>query len=287
MNKPTIIYFGTPDFSVIVLDSLLQNNFPIKGVVTAPNRPRGRNHILTPTPVKAYAQKHDLQVFTPTNLKDNDLHLQLEALKPDLFVVFSYGKIIPGAILPIPTYGALNVHPSLLPKYRGPSPVQSQILAGETKTGVTIIKMNKNVDAGPIVAQETMDMPADATFESLIEVLSNLGAKLLNNCILDYTNGKINLVNQDENAMSFTKIIKKDDGYLSQDQLSSIDPLQFNRMVRAYHPWPGVWTKWQNKTLKLLPNQMVQIEGKPAISVKEFLNGYPQATTWVNHAYGL
>lgn len=276
MNKPSIIYFGTPEFSLTVLDSLLVNNYPVKGVVTAPDRPKGRSGIDTPTPVKVYAQEHNLPVFTPSTLKDNiQIKNQLRSLQPDLFVVFSYGKIIPDELLSIPSHGALNVHPSLLPKYRGPSPVQAQILAGETVTGVTIIQMTAEVDSGPIVAQNAMSMPANTTFHSLINTLSQFGADLLNDCIMDYRDNKIELDKQDENQATYTKIIKKEDGFISSEKLKQFDPITFDRMIRAYHPWPSVWTKFDNKVVKFLPNHMVQIEGKFPISVKQLLNGYP------------
>lgn len=287
MSKPAIVYFGTPQFSVTVLKALRQVNHPIVGVVTTPDRPKGRKGTLTPSPVKQYAQKNGLKLFDPTLLKNNAQFVtELETLSPTLFVVFSYGKIIPDELLAIPTKGAINIHPSLLPKYRGPSPVQWQILHGETETGISIIQMTNEVDAGPIIFQQSLPLPQNATFQSLITTLSELSANVINSVILDYNDNKISIVQQDESQATFTKTITKQDGFIDSADLASINTKQFDQMVRAYYPWPTVWTKWHGKILKFLPEKKIQIEGKVPVPVKEFLNGYPAATTIAKHLFG-
>lgn len=284
--KPSIVYFGTPGFSVTVLDALRKENYPIAGVVTTPDRPKGRKGTLTPSPVKLYAQENHLQIFDPASLKNNNTIVkQLRALEPTLFIVFSYGKIIPDELLAIPQKGSLNIHPSLLPKYRGPSPVQGQILGGETDTGVSIIEMTDKVDAGPIIFQQTMKMPENATFQSLIEVLSELSVNVINTVILGYVDSKNTVVHQDNSKATFTKIITKQDGYVNLHKMSSINPLQLDKMIRAYYPWPTVWMKWQDKVMKLLPNGFIQIEGKSPIPVKQFLHGYPSLCATLEPLY--
>ncbi len=288
MKKPSIIYFGTPDFSVVVLKRLLDEGYSIPLVVTTPDKPKGRKGKLTGSPVKIYAQSHHIPFITPLKLRENrEVVDQLQKLKPDLIIVFSYGKIIPDEILAVPTLGPLNIHPSLLPKFRGPSPIQAQILAGETKTGVTIIKMAAQVDAGPIISQSTIPTPTEATFESLAHTLAHIGADMLIATIPKLSSKQLKPKRQDESHASFTKIIHKNDGFFEANTLAIHDRANFNRMVRAYYPWPSVWTNWQGKILKFLPENKVQLEGKSPISIKQFLSGHPEAKEWAEKLYSL
>lgn len=276
MAKPTILYFGTPAFSVTILDALAQANYPIVGVVTSPDQPQGRNHAIMSSPVKQWALKYAITPFTPETFRNNsEIICLLGSLAPDLIVVYSYGKIIPDDVLRLTKRGTINVHPSLLPRYRGPSPVQAQILAGDSQTGVTLIEMTSEVDAGPIIVQEKVAMPQEATFDSLIQLLSATGARLLVDTLPSYVAGKITPTPQPESPTPYTQKITKASGFIPFEQLARTDRVLFERSVRAYYPWPGVWTTLDNKVLKFLPEAQAQLQGKAPTSVKQLVHGYP------------
>lgn len=243
MTNLKIVFFGTPHFVVPVLQKLT-DNFQVVGVVTS---------------------------LTPQKL-DEEFAQKLKALQPDLITVAAYGKIIPASVLDIPKYGALNVHPSLLPKYRGASPIQAAILNGDEISGVTIIKMDASMDHGPIVSTKEVILSEKDTFETLSKIMFEAGADLLVQAIPDYIDNKIDLVVQDDAMATYCPIIKKEDGYF--DINNPPPPQQLDRMVRAYYPWPTAWTKWRGKIVKLLPNQMVQMEGKKPTTLQDFLRGY-------------
>ncbi|MFA5933547.1 MAG: methionyl-tRNA formyltransferase [Microgenomates group bacterium] len=279
-NNTKVIFFGTPDFVIPVLNSLIEN-FEVVGVVTAPDQKVGRKQILTPSPVKLASQGdvlrgYSLKVFTPEKL-DQDFAEKLRDLKPDLFVVAAYGKIIPKNILDIPKQGAINIHPSMLPKYRGPSPIQSAILAGDKTTGISVIKMDEKMDHGPIIYAEEFSISDLDNFQTLSTKMFDRSSLFLAKIIPAYLAGELELVEQDDTLVTFCKIIKKEDGYFdlkifpkSPNFLEILD-----RMVRAYYPWPTTWTHWNNKIVKLMPDKMVQIEGKKPVKLEEFLRGYP------------
>jgi len=253
-----IVFFGSDPWSIYVLQAL-EDNFDVKAVVTALN--------------SAVANYFKGQVLTPDILDANFLASHFASLASDLFVVASFGKIIPKSILDIPKKGALNVHPSLLPKYRGASPIPTTILNGDRKTGVTIIKMDEKMDHGPIVATRKISLTGQEKFSDLINKLFQLGAELLIEIIPDFIRGKIKLKPQNHTRATFTKVLEREDGYF--DINNPPDPEKLDRMIRAYFPWPGVWCKWKGKIVKFLPNNMLQMEGKKVISMKDFLNGYP------------
>src|SRR3990170_1816171 len=180
MAKPRLIFFGTPLFGQVVLQKLLDENFNVVAIVTQPDRPVGRDQKLTPSPVKTLAKERKIKVFTPASKTELlATGSRLLALKPDLFVVASYGMIIPQEILELPEKGALNVHPSLLPKYRGASPIQAAILNGETETGVTIILMDEQMDHGPILAQEKIALDPAETTSTAMSKLAQFGSEIL------------------------------------------------------------------------------------------------------------
>jgi methionyl-tRNA formyltransferase len=271
LKQLNIVFFGTPDFVIPVIESLLQN-FNVIGVVTASDKPVGREQKLTQTPVKEYASLHQIKILTPEKL-DNQTALEIKNLKPDIFVVAAFGKIIPPKILEIPKFGALNIHPSLLPKYRGPSPIQSSILNGDTISGVSIMKMDKQMDHGPLVYTKDIGLSDQDTFESLSKNMFAVSAEVLPDIIRQFIEGKIEPVVQDEKSATFTKIITKEDGYF--DISSPPSPKILDRMIRAYYPWPGVWTRWQEKIVKFYPNCLIQMEGKNPVPLTDFLHGYP------------
>jgi len=201
--------------------------------------------------------------------------------KAELVVVAAYGQILTKDQLESPKYGCINVHPSLLPKYRGSSPIQSTILNGEKITGVTFIKMDEEVDHGPIIYQETLDLSDIDNFDTLSKKMFLRSSEILPKIIEDFVTGKISPKKQDHSQATFTPHLTKEDGYFDINNLP--DGEKLDKMIRAYYPWPGVWTIWEvksgkekvKKIVKFLPGGKLQMEGKKAISFKDFLNGYP------------
>ena len=302
MNK--IIFMGTPEFAVPSLKKLIENkNFEILAVITAPDKPVGRKQTLTPPPIKVLAQKNKFLILQPEKIKT--IELEIKNLKPDLIIICAYGKIIPQSILDIPKYGCLNVHPSLLPKHRGPSPIQWAILEGERETGVSIMLVDEKMDHGPILAQQKIESDA-LTHQELAPKLAELGAELLIKTIPQWINKEIKIEPQDESLATYSKIIKKEDGKINWQK--SAEALE--RQIRAFNPWPGTFTFWQNKKLKIiqadLGNQKtmdltagkifldenkkvsvacgggylilekIQLEGKKEMDINEFLKGHPE-----------
>ena len=191
----------------------------------------------------------------------------------DLAVVAAYGQILTSEQLNTPRYGCLNVHPSLLPKYRGPSPIQKAILNSELTTGITIIKMDEEVDHGPIIFQVTLELSEADNFDILSKKMFARAAEILPKLIEKFIKGEIKPVEQNHEIATYCEKLSRESGYFDINSPPSADAL--HRMIRAYYPWPGVWTRWNNKIIKFLPDYMIQMEGKKAISLKDFLNGYP------------
>lgn len=271
-----IIFFGTPNEVVPVLENL-HKHFEVVAVVTAPDRKAGRKQLLTPPPVKIAANKHGIPVLQPTNFSLLTSHLSL--LTADLYIVAAYGKIIPQAVLDLPKYGAINIHPSLLPKYRGPTPIQSALLNGDETSGISIMKMDAQMDHGPILQQILFKLESTDTFGWLMQSKFAQAAQVLPHIIEEYVSGRLEPKPQNDDEATYTKMITKDDGYI--DLANPPTPEQLDRMIRAYYPWPTVWCKWQmengkGKIIKFLPNHMLQMEGKQAVSFKDFINGYPE-----------
>lgn len=260
LNKINVIFFGSDIFVIPILQAL-EDNFEVSAVVTASD--------------SAVANYFKGSIFTSLPSPEH-----ISIFKPDLFVVASYGKIIPKSILNIPKFGSLNVHPSLLPKYRGPSPVPATILAGDEISGVTIIKMDEEIDHGPVVATKKISLAGQENFLFLINKLFQLGADFLVKIIPDYTAGKMKPVSQNHAQATYCERLTRKSGYFPIDNLP--DPQKLDRMIRAYYPWPGVWTRWNNeqssstnKIVKFLPSGLIQMEGKKPLLMKDFLNGYP------------
>jgi methionyl-tRNA formyltransferase len=294
--RPRIIFFGTPVFGQIVLQNLWDENFYVVAAVTQPDRPVGRDQKLTPSPVKTFAKEHKIKIFSPADKDElSTINRKLAKLKPTLFVVASYGMIVPPETLRIPEKGALNVHPSLLPKYRGASPIQAAILNGDTETGVTIMLMDEQMDHGPIVSQEKTALSPAETTSTAMANLARVGGKLLVKTIPAYLEGKLNPRPQDHTQATYTKLVKKDNGRINWQD----NNIQVERMARAYNPWPGVWTtvgemaeqldrelknlRHRNLRLKILQAHLengtlsldaVQVEGKNPITFSDFTKGY-------------
>lgn len=250
-----IIFFGTSEFAVSALEALTKEGYEIIAVVTTPDEPAGRKQIPTPPPIKLKAKSENLKILQPESLKNNpSLVACLLSLHADVGVVAAYGKIIPAEIINLPRYGILNIHPSPLPKYRGPTPIQSAILNGEEDTGVTIIKIDEEVDHGPIIAQSEKIKMQNKRYEELHDDLAKIGAGLLIKILPDYIAGKIKPVEQDHSQATFTKIIKKEDGKIDWNKTAE----EIYNQFLAFHLWPGIWTRWnpptgsgQAKTLKI------------------------------------
>ncbi len=286
--KARVVFFGTPEFVIPVLKSL-HLNFNLVGVVTAPDSIQGRKKLLTPSPIKKYCLEKSLSpIFTPDRL-DQSIAENLKALNPSLFIVAAYGKILPKIILDIPTLGALNIHPSLLPKYRGPSPIQSAILNGDNKTGISIIRMDDQMDHGPILKQWVFPISEKDTSESLHINMFADAAKKLPSIIEDYLQGSLLPQPQDENQATYCPLITKKSGFFSLE--NPPPPEILDRMIRAYYPWPTAWTTLKIKDkevrIKFLPDYKLQVEGGKPLTLKEFLNGYPELKTTIQKLFNL
>ena len=304
MSKLKIIFMGTPDFALPALQALLDDeDFDVIAVVTQEDKKIGRKQVLTQPAVKELALKNGLTVLQPDKIKGNQKFIDLvKNLHPDIFVVVAYGQIIPKDLLQIPKYGAINIHASLLPKYRGASPIEAALLNGDTETGITIMKIAKELDAGDIIELSKLPIDEADSAESLAVKLSLLGGKILPYVLKDFVTGDIQPIPQNENQATFCHKIEKNDGLIDLQKLTAQEIL--NR-VRAYTPWPSVFLQIDNKQLKLLAidveqqselkpanvkdiskneiaigtkkgaiiPRIVQLEGKKPMTIQEFLSG--------------
>lgn len=278
MSNIKWIFFGTSNFSVLVLEELKKKGFLPNLIVTTEDKPKGRKLILSPSEVKIWAEKEGINFIQPKSLKTADIEGELKKYSPDVFVVASYGKIIPQNILDIPSHKTLNVHPSLLPKLRGASPIQSAILE-ETETGVTIIRLDAEMDHGPIVAQQKItiiEWPPYA--EKLEEISAQIGGSLLADILPNWIENKIIEKEQDHKVATYCKKIQKSDGELNLNDSPELNL----RKIRAYHTWPGAYFIDNNKRIVVkqahLENNLLIIdrvtpEGKKEMGYKDYLNG--------------
>lgn len=242
MKTPKIVFFGTPEFAVIILNKLKNTDLTPILIITQPDAKKGRGLKLSPSPVKLWAEKNGVEFWEPENLKDKKFLEKLRNLKANLFIIASYGKILPAALLNIPPFGAVNVHPSLLPKYRGPSPIESAVLDGAEKTGVTIMLADEETDHGPILAQQKLEFSIlSFSFQKIHNALAELGGKLLIETIPKWLNNKIKSEEQNHAEATYTKKYVKEDGWL--DWRTNIEMLE--RKVRALNPRPGTFTFWK------------------------------------------
>ena len=297
---------GTPDFALPVLSALLDADCDIAGVYTRPDKPAGRGKQPSAPPVKQLALERGLPVYQPPSLKAQDVHRQTAALSPDVIVVAAYGRLIPANILDLPLLGCLNVHPSLLPRYRGPSPAPWAILNGDDITGVSIIKLDEGMDSGPIVASRETRIGPEETAGALTARLFEMGASLLVEILPRWGQGQIEARPQDDSQATFTKLLSRDDGKIDWEQGAE----EIARQMRAYYPWPGTFTHWDGRLLKIIGARAaepaafhgqrsgmvvslpdgglgiaagdgvlevlrLQLEGRKAVSAREFLHGHP------------
>lgn len=308
--KIKIIFLGTPHFAIPALRALTQEYFSVVAVVTKPDEPAGREQILTPPPVKEAAIEYNIPVFQPNTLSYDYWIANLP--QADCFVVAAYGKLIPKTIIALPRFGTLNVHPSLLPRLRGPSPIQYAILQGEKETGISIMLIDELMDHGPILAQKNISLKDKKMgYKELHDILAEEGAKLLMVSLPEWLAGIKKPIPQDDNHATYSKILKKDDGRINWTRPAE----EIERMVRAFEVWPGSWTLWPtnkqiyririenadespeespygspgyvwkagNKAFPLVKTgrgsiviKKLTMGGKKAIDAREFLRGYPQ-----------
>jgi methionyl-tRNA formyltransferase len=240
-SKLRVVFFGTPLFASRFLEGLLNDSyFDVVGVVTQPDEHVGRKKVLTAPPTKTLALEECVTVFQPTKLKDEEFVEAIRALKADIFVIVAYGRILPEVILNIPKLGSINVHPSLLPKWRGPSPLHAAIAAGDEKSGVSIMKIDEAMDHGPLLAQAVIDLAADETVDTLTEKVVHTGVPLLIDSLKAYHAGSLTPVDQEHAAATYCTLLTREDGVITaQDSAEAIE-----RKVRAYTPWPSVSTTW-------------------------------------------
>ncbi len=243
-----ILYLGSPAFAVFPLEALVQAGHTVVAVVTQPDRPLGRSATPQPSPVKLAAHRLDLPLIQPPTLRDPAVVAELAALQPDVGVVAAYGEILRKAVLAIPPLGYVNIHPSLLPLYRGPTPVPGAILAGDSETGVTIMRLDQQMDSGPILAQATVSLAPTARTGPLLEELFHIGAQLLCKVLPLYAAGSIEPRPQDHSRATYTPMLKKEDGQIDW----TLPALVIERQIRAFDPWPGTFTTWNGQPLKIL-----------------------------------
>lgn len=255
-----IVFMGTPDFSVPILRQMIEDGYEVVGVVTQPDRPKGRKQILTPPPVKTEAEKHGIPVLQPQKIRDEKELEKVFALKPDLIVTAAFGQILPKALLIYPKYGCINVHASLLPKYRGGAPIHQAIIDGEKETGITIMYMVEQLDAGDILSQTIVPIEEDDHVGSLHDKLSLAGAKLLSETVPKLVKGEIKPRKQDESLATYAYNIKREQEKIDWTKNGE----DIYNQIRGLHPWPVAYTTLEGKTLKVWWGKKVAADKKAA-----------------------
>lgn len=257
-KKINIVFIGTPDFGVPTLKMLINDsNFNILGVITQTDKKVGRKHVLTPSPIKEEAIKNNLKVWQPERIKNFDI----PAKNIDFIIVIAYGQIIPKNILELPKYGCINIHGSLLPKYRGAACIQEAIKNGDKKTGVTIMKMDEHLDTGPILTQSEINISPNDTTGTVYEKISKLGAEILIPTLRKYINNEIKPNEQNDSASSYVGLLKKSDGEINWSKTA----IEIERFIRAMNPWPGAFAFAQSKTENSKSKKIIIISTKPEI----------------------
>ena len=305
VEKRRVVFMGTPGFAVPALDALRDcPEVEVVAVYTPPDRRRGRGQNLAASPVKQRGRELGIPVVQPRTFRDSEAVIRLESLRPDAIVVVAYGRLLPADVLAIPQFGCLNLHPSLLPRHRGPAPVAGAILAGDETTGVTLMLLDEGMDTGPIIAQRQRPIDASDDAARLTETLFSDGAALLVETLPAWIGGSVAAVPQDDALATYTNKLERADG-LADWNLSAAE---LARRQRAYTPWPGLHTRWDDKEVKLLdvaptpgadaePGlvtrtdaaelavgsgagllavRRLQLEGRRPSDAADFLRGYPQ-----------
>jgi methionyl-tRNA formyltransferase len=233
-----LVFMGTPDFAAASLEALLKSDHSVVGIVTQPDRPKGRGNILTPSPVKLLAQREQISLLQPLKMKDPEFSHALAGWKPDLIAVAAFGRILPPVILSLPLLGCINVHGSILPKYRGAAPIQWAIINGETETGITTMLMDEGMDTGAILLQETIPITPDDTVGTLSPRLAELGGNLLVETITRLKAGTLIPRPQDSSRATLAPLLKKEDGIIDW----ALPATALANRIRGLAPWPGAYT---------------------------------------------
>jgi methionyl-tRNA formyltransferase len=266
MRNVNIAFFGSPELSVACLDEL-RRYFQVRMVVTQPDKRGGRGKTLIETPVTIYAQKHGIDLYKPQKIEEDLLH-QLRLHEIELIVVVAYGKILPGEVIRYPELGSLNLHASLLPKYRGPSPIEAVLLNGESETGITIQLMDERVDAGDILASVRIPLDDDTTQSELLRKVIEISPGFLTSVLRDYLDGKIQMQKQDEQKASYCRVIKKADGLIRWEDTAGA----IHNKIRAYDLWPVAHTTLDGKFLRLYRSKVCRddlgFDGVPGMVVE-------------------
>lgn len=298
-----VVFMGTPDFAVPSLKALITSQ-QVVGVVTQPDKPAGRGKQLRPSPVKVIAEQAGIPLYQPKSLKSEEAAAPLREWQPDVIVVAAFGQILRAHVLDYPPFGCINVHASLLPRWRGASPIQHALLAGDAETGICLMQMDVGLDTGPVFTCEATAITAKDTAVTLHDRLAQMGANLLSRHLDDILDGRLQSRPQNDNLSTYAPLIKKEDGRLDWHKSSA----ELDRHIRAMTPWPGAFTTWQGIQLKIkaatlvdgrLPSgspgqlilkdnkvivltghgglqlQIVQLAGKRAMPISEFLPGQP------------
>lgn len=298
-----VVFMGTPHFSVPTLEKIINAGHEVAAVVTQPDKKVGRDKNMSSTPVKEKALEHGITVFQPVKVRDSEFIKILEDIAPDVIVVVAFGQILPKVLLDIPKYGCINIHGSLLPKYRGAAPIQWSIIDGEEVTGVTTMYMDAGIDTGDMILKEIIPIEKDETGGSLHDKLSIIGADLLIKTLIQLENGTVIREKQDDEKSNYAKMLDKSLGNIDFNKSA----IEIERLIRGLNPWPSAYTFLDNKTLKIWEAQVVtkdlpgkngeivditseaiyvktsnnllgitqlQLEGKKRMSTESFLRGY-------------
>lgn len=297
-----VVFMGTPQFAVPILEEIIKAGHEVKAVITQPDKPKGRGKAVSISEVKEAALRYDLPVFQPVKIKEDDAVAFLEKVGADIFVVAAFGQLLSKRILTIPKYGCINVHASLLPKYRGAAPIQWSIIDGEKETGVTIMQMDVGLDTGDMMLKEAIPIEKDEIGQTLHDKLSVLGARLCVEALDLIENNKIKKEIQDNDKSCYAKMLTKELGKVDWSKKA----VELERLVRALNPWPSVYSTYHGKTIKIWSAQVlmetvegsfgeivrvdkhliyvktgegllglkeIQLEGKKRMSVESFLLG--------------
>lgn len=302
--KRRIVYMGTPDFAVPPLAAMVENGLEVVGVVTQPDKPKGRGKTMMPTPVKEEAMKHNIPVYQPQKVRAQEFIDVLKEINPDIIVVAAFGQIIPKEILELPEFGCINIHASLLPKYRGAAPIQQAVIDGEKESGVTIMKMGTGLDTGDMISKMVVPITAEETGGSLFDKLAQVGADLLIQTLPAIFDGTAAYEAQpEESPTPYAGMITKEMGRLDFTKSA----VELERLVRGMNPWPSAYTHLNGKTLKVWSSEIeektadekpgtvlktdkkgiyvacgkdvlvlkeIQLEGKKRMEADAFLRGY-------------
>jgi methionyl-tRNA formyltransferase len=308
--KIRVVFMGTPVFAEIILNALIEKQYNVVAVYTRPDKAVGRAQTIQESPTKKLALQHGIAFEQPDTFNDEVLE-KLQTYEPDVIIVAAYGKILPKTVLSIPGFGCVNVHPSLLPKFRGPSPIQNALLSSEQSTGVTIMLMDEGMDSGDILAQEIIPIDPDESFPALLEKLAKASVTLLLKTLPLWIERKITPRKQDTSQVTLCQLIEREDGHV----LWTNEALSIYATFRALTPWPGLYSLWKRDNDQLLRLKLtrityqkhspqmahhlgevfelgekigvqasqgvifleeVQLEGKTIVSIQEFIKGYPQ-----------